>query len=96
MACSACMTHTNPQPCCAPPARHFGNPESGPWRPLGHDYVQVTSPPWGATVLGVLAAWGGYQLHKNDPDKVGWGVPFMAGGLGIPTAMWFKYYFPPQ
>ena len=95
MACGACMTHTNPQPCCAPPARHFGNPESGSWRPFGYELVQVTSPPWVATALGALVAWGGYQLNKQDPD-VGVGVPLMVGGLALPGAMWLKYSFPPQ
>ena len=91
MACGACMTHTNPQPCCAPPARNFGNPESGEWRPLGHDWVQVTSPPWVVTALGVLVAWGGYQLNKQDSDA---GQILMVGGLAIPGAMWLKYSFP--
>jgi hypothetical protein len=81
------MTHTNPQPCCAPSARHFGNPE----RPYGYELVQVTSPPWIATALGVLVTLGGYQLNKQDPDV---GKALMAGGLAIPGAMWLKYSFP--
>lgn len=85
MACGACMTHTNPEPCCGP-SRHFGNPSSGEWRPFGYDLVQIENPPWWQTALGGLIAYAGHQM--KDPD-----VSFIliAGGLAVPGMMWLRY-----
>lgn len=88
MACQACITHTNPEPCCGHDhGSHFG-------KPFGFDLVQVENPPWVQTAIGALAAFAGYRMDSSEESD----IPFVLimGGLAIPAMLWLKYSYAPS